>query len=844
MTVLARKNWILISLVAVLMLVMQAMHLSPMFAVDHAIYDASLGGIHKSTGDADKVVIISVSKADLTDNEKTLTLKEGLVNLLTKLRKAGSQSITVLAPLANAHPMLGLDELEQIDAYLNDAKLSGKDKATLSRLVDQARQQMGIDGRLVKEVDQLNRVYFPFHVSADENEDSEFTHAFPLKIEDGGSGSASLIRFLEEPREERTVIYNHTWPMDALLTASRGSGYLSRLVDLDGTVRAVQLVQPYRNELVASLPLLLAAKEYDVSAKDLVITPGESVHIGKRTLAIDNANQIYPSFYVSADNEPVFKQYSYGDIISGKVSLKAFRHKIVLIETPEFLPLEMIQTPIGQVSGTAEMLAHAVTSILNQDVYSRSAMFLWIELMLLIGVALYLILLLPRLSLNSGFFMSLIAVLGLIGTETFLLIGSQSWLHAGPAIIFLVLGYVIVTAQRIFNLQRTKHMQDISHTNRQLGLLLQEQGKLEQAFECFQKLPVNLDNLDLVYNLALDFERKRKFNNAARVFHYIHDRRSDFRDVKHRMKRAEQMEHSTTLGTGQFNSLGSLLDETQGEKPMLGRFVVERELGKGAMGAVYLGRDPKIDRKVAIKTLALAREFESDEIKEVEERFFHEASAAGRLNHPNIVTIYDAAEDHDLAYIAMEYIEGKPLSDFATVKTLLPVPVVLTIIAKTADALEYAGNQGIVHRDIKPANIMYNEATDTVKITDFGIARIASSGRTKTGMILGTPSYMSPEQMSGNHVDTRSDIFSLGVTMFVLLTGHKAFPGDSLAAISYKIVNDKHPDITTIRKDLPEGIKKVIDKALHKNPEKRYQSGIVMKRAILRCLKAMQESKA
>ncbi|MES0372451.1 MAG: serine/threonine-protein kinase, partial [Mariprofundaceae bacterium] len=248
-----------------------------------------------------------------------------------------------------------------------------------------------------------------------------------------------------------------------------------------------------------------------------------------------------------------------------------------------------------------------------------------------------------------------------------------------------------------------------------------------------------------------------------------------------------------------------------------------------------------IDRVVAIKTLALTQEFDEEGMKDASERFFHEAAAAGRLNHPNIVTIYDAGEEHDLSYIAMEYVEGKPLSDFCKPKKLLPIEKVLEIIVRTADALGYAHDQDVVHRDIKPANLMYNTKSGKVMVTDFGIARITSNSRTKTGVILGTPSFMSPEQMSGQKVDGRSDLFSLASSMFVLLTGQRPFDGESLAVLSHQIINEKQLDICKIRADIPTSVRNIIDKALQKDPDKRYSSGVSMKRAVQRCLKGLQE---
>jgi len=261
------------------------------------------------------------------------------------------------------------------------------------------------------------------------------------------------------------------------------------------------------------------------------------------------------------------------------------------------------------------------------------------------------------------------------------------------------------------------------------------------------------------------------------------------------------------------------------EGRMLGRYRVERELGRGAMGAVYLGRDSKIGRLVAIKTMALSQEFAGDELEEARRRFFREAETAGRLQHPDIVTIYDAGEDQELAYIAMEYLKGEDLLRHSQPGRLLPVPQVLRVVARVAEALAYAHSQGVVHRDIKPANVMVDLSRDLVKVTDFGIARISDSSRTRTGMVLGTPSFMSPEQMAGLRVDGRSDLYSLGVMLFQLLTGLLPHRSESMATLMHQIANEPAPDVRTLRPELPEMLADVVTLAVEKRPEVRYADG-------------------
>jgi len=254
----------------------------------------------------------------------------------------------------------------------------------------------------------------------------------------------------------------------------------------------------------------------------------------------------------------------------------------------------------------------------------------------------------------------------------------------------------------------------------------------------------------------------------------------------------------------------------------LGRYEVLGELGQGAMGVVYKARDPLIDRVVAIKTINLG--LAMDEKEEYEGRFYQEAKAAGRLNHPNIVTIYDVGKSGDVAYIAMEFLEGRELRDILREGVLLPVDQVLNIVAQVALGLAYAHEHDIVHRDVKPSNIMVIR-DGHAKITDFGIARMASSSvRTQTGMVLGSPKYMSPEQVMGKPIDQRSDIFSLGVMLYEMLTGQSPFNGENINAIMYQTLNAVPPPPSTLNPAVPEMVNFIVAKALAKGLEDRYQN--------------------
>jgi tRNA A-37 threonylcarbamoyl transferase component Bud32 len=254
----------------------------------------------------------------------------------------------------------------------------------------------------------------------------------------------------------------------------------------------------------------------------------------------------------------------------------------------------------------------------------------------------------------------------------------------------------------------------------------------------------------------------------------------------------------------------------------LGRYQVMKELGRGAMGVVYLGKDPTIQRLVAIKTMRLDDIDSAEELKEFRERFFREAESTGRLSHPNIVTVYDAGEQDGLAYIAMEYLEGTLLSGYCQKSRLLPSKQVLQIVAAVADALDYAHGQGVVHRDVKPPNIMILKQRH-VKVMDFGIAKMASASKTQPSLIVGTPRYMSPEQATGKDVDGRSDVFSLGVVLFELLTGERPFDADNMPALVTRIAKAPHAPLLKYRQDLPTRVQSILDRALQKEIPNRYR---------------------
>ena len=272
---------------------------------------------------------------------------------------------------------------------------------------------------------------------------------------------------------------------------------------------------------------------------------------------------------------------------------------------------------------------------------------------------------------------------------------------------------------------------------------------------------------------------------------------------------------------------------TPTDTPKLGRYVIQAEIGRGAMGVVYKATDSVLERTVAVKTVNMTLEQEGAD--RYEARFYQEARSAAALNHPNIVVVHDVGKSGDVAFMAMEYIEGVELRTLMAEGQRVATPQAVAIAAQIAEGLAYAHQRGVVHRDIKPANIMVMP-NGPVKITDFGIARRrAASELTQTGMLLGSPKYMSPEQVIGKRADHRSDIFSLGVILYEMLCGAAPFSGENVTALMYQTVNFVPPPPSSINPAVPQMLDFIVAKMLAKPVEERYQDAAEAARDLREC---------
>ncbi|OYU45551.1 MAG: serine/threonine protein kinase [Burkholderiales bacterium PBB4] len=768
----------------------------------------------------DRIAVIAIDSQSLDNLGRWPWQRDVHAKLIDKLTQAKAKTVVYASFFSDAQLDPGLQYIRKIKGLIAASNETTPLTEQLSQLAVESEAALDTDTTLTKSIQSAGNVLLPALVTTGE----------PQGRPDGTLPQYALKSAVSDPSGLSLSAVRVQPPIESLGMAAGGIAHLIQKPDVeDGVLRREVLFANYYGSAIPSLSLLAAAKSLNLTADDIKLnSESQTVTLGKLKIKTDATGQMLPQFYRTREEKPAFPVDSFYDVISGKIPAAKYADKIVIVGATASGLGSQFAVPGNPMLSPAEALAHTTSSILSEHFVVEPWWNDGVGTLALLFVMLHLVLGLPRLSAAGAAAVSLGLFVVFLGLEYGLLSKASISVDLVSPAILLVLGHIAITTKRFLMTEagKVKADEESAETNRMMGLALQGQGQLDMAFDRYRRVPLNEAVMGNLYSLAMDFERKRQFNKAEAVYEHMSTFDKDYKDIKSKLNRAKNLSETVILGGGSAHPGGTMLLDGGGvEKPMLGRYQVEKELGKGAMGVVYLGKDPKIGRVVAIKTMALSQEFAGDELVDARERFFREAETAGRLQHQNIVTIFDAGEEHDLAYIAMEFLKGRDLVEYCRGDSLLPVPKVLSIVARVAEALAYAHKQNVVHRDIKPANIMYELDSDTVKVTDFGIARITDSSKTKTGLVLGTPSFMSPEQLAGKKVDGRSDLYSLGVMLFQMLAGVLPFRGDSMAELMYKIASEEAPDIRVIRPDLSATIADVVALSLSKRPETRYQDG-------------------
>ena len=559
-------------------------------------------------------------------------------------------------------------------------------------------------------------------------------------------------------------------------------GFIKFQPDSDNVLRQSELWQLNSGVMSPSLPLAINFQSSETGAGNLLSSADDV---------------IFFSSYVELPRIDV-------ESLLGADAINSLQDATVFVDSDLPFVDSVAMLPSGQLVTISEITATLLADVENNRTISTPTSVKAMEYLIPAMLAIVAVLFLPDRNRRDITVLTISVVAILLLVEAVLLFGLQIRLDLGrPMLIFV--GVAVLSAWLVVDVKK------VSGDAFKKGADFMAAGRLEPAFAEFRRCNPSETVAAVMYKLSLAFEQQAKPERAEAVLEW--------------MKR--------TQGSRVINE--SPLKKTSGTPERLGRYVIERRIGRGAMGAVYLAKDPRINRAVAVKVISIEKEFEDEELKEARLRFYREAESAGRLTHPNIITVFDAGEDKGLAYIAMEYIPGIPLRDFTDPKRLLAPKRALELAAATAEGLDYAHNQGVIHRDIKPANLLYNPKDGTIKISDFGVARMTDNNKTKTGIVLGTPMYMSPEQLGADNLTGLSDLFSLGVTLYELLVGEVPFKATNIAVLMTKITTEDPAPISSRRAGIAPSVDAVLAKALAKRPQDRFSCGAEMAIALRNC---------
>ena len=631
-------------------------------------------------------------------------------------------------------------------------------------------------------------------------------------------------------------------PADKLLQTDPYLGFDYTMPDADRTLRHQSLVMNYEGYYYPSVALMAAANYLNVPTADITVFEGNRILVGsQRVIPINNNSELFLSY----SKDLRFNRYSAAEILGENFDFSQLNGKLVLIAVDDLTYTELYQTPVEPEAPKYLVKATAVENIINDNLLSHVSDMSGLTLLILFLLGGICAFVLPQVSLlyrmvilSCGLF--LLINVNYFMVSSFRLIAETIYI-AAELLLFMIASplldsNLLTGAGESAGSETPKKKLprvDIAKARKTEEKPVEVREIVESADDPANQPTAMIGKGD---EQPQDYQAIKLDDSETQAT--AHDDSGGHEETSMVSSEAESHEE---MGDDSSRDLDAFIDSSEIDTDVseseealsatpvpdsiknLGRYQITGTLGKGAMGHVYKGIDPAINRPVALKTIRLDFINDPAEMAELKERLHREAQAAGKLSHSNIVTIYDVGSEGNLQYIAMEYLEGRTLEDIIKKKVKLNYKILSQVIIQICGALKYAHEQNIVHRDIKPANIMILKDY-RVKVMDFGIARIDSNSMTKTGIAMGTPNYISPEQLQGQSVDRRADLFSLGVVMYELLIGKRPFRGENITSLIYSILHHEPEKPSNIIPQIPLLFDHIVDKALKKNPQDRYQN--------------------
>jgi CHASE2 domain-containing sensor protein len=632
----------------------------------------------------------------------------------------------------------------------------------------------------------------------------------PPVVQKSAWGRANGI-YLRETASAKQLFF----PDKLLLQSALEVGHINVVYDPDGLIRREPTLIEYDGYLYPSMALQTAKRYLGIDKKQVGLMREGLIKLGGISIPIDKKSLMMINYH---GPNLTFPRVSALDVLNGETPPKMFSGKIVVVALTSIEAKMWAQVPAYGTLNEVERITNVMENIIQDNFLSRLSP-IW-NLLILILIGIFCALVLPKVSLTYRIVILLVFLFVMFNLN-YILFSSFGILTKPFYPILEVLFFLsvapIIKAKSIKleeDREKTLGVEEI-YPEEKTGLtpgVTERQG--EQPREQVQtKTVAGIPSPEKSESV---FFESQQTSTPVKIA------------TEEKIKEEETINIPASAQTTSGSWSGETAKGTLGKSTshlslaQFGRYKILELIGKGGMGTVHKGLDPVLDRLVALKTIRLDFPFSGEEVSELKERLLREAKAAGKLSHPNIVTIYDVGEQEGLQYIAMEYLSGYTLESFIQKKKELNYRIVAKILMQVCAALNYAHQRGIVHRDIKPANIMLLEDF-VVKVMDFGIARLQTSSLTQKDVTLGTPHYISPEQLEGRPADKRSDIFSLGVVIYELLTGEKPFRGENISSLMYAILNYTPPLPSALNEKTPLVFDRIVSKAMAKNPEERYQ---------------------
>jgi len=623
-------------------------------------------------------------------------------------------------------------------------------------------------------------------------------------------------------------------PADKLLQNKPLLGFDYQRPDDDRRLRHQPLIMNYEGYYYPSSSLLTAATQLGVTPDQIKVIEGKEIQIGSaRQVPINEHGELFIRFYDGF----AFAKYSASQILSVDFNREVLKNKAVIIGQLSDAESEYYDTPVQERMPEVAIKASAIENIINGDFVAPRPDLANLSLIVLLVLGGACAFVLPR--VNSMYRMIILGGALIVLANVNYLVFSSYGMMIPTAFLALELVLFMAASPLLDSSllagardedKRTTAKIDTPKADRRKTMADAPVREIRASATDPENVATraiatghesttavsSFDHQTISLDEGGDAPAEHRSEPMPEPTAHLSD--SDAAAAKDASRCAEEPALNDEPDDAERAGIPLLPSDLRN----LGRYQIQGVLGKGAMGTVYRGVDPAINRPVALKTIRLDFVSDPEEMAELKERLHREAQAAGKLSHPNIVTIYDVGSEGSLQYIAMEYLEGQTLEEMIKKKTRFNYRIIAQIISQICQALQYAHDQGIVHRDIKPANIMVL-SDYRIKVMDFGIARVDSNSMTKTGIAMGTPNYISPEQLKGKEIDRRADIFSLGVMMYEMLLGKRPFKGENLTSLMYAILNHEPEKPSSLRPQIPLLFDHIITKALKKDPAERYQ---------------------